>query len=139
MKLSYVLIALVVLAMLIGAFAGGYFVGRTNAPFAANYAYGLGAMMRGFGGNGVVPGFRPGTGMMDRFGRGNGMMNGYGRGFGSLGFFPGLGLLGIGFRFLAPLAFLALIVLVVILLVRKSKPAAVAPVTAAPPTETKQA
>lgn len=123
MKLSYVLVALVLIALLVAAFAGGYFVGRTNAPLAASYAYGPGAMLRGQGG----------FGMMGGYGRG------FDRGFSPMGgFLPGFGSLGIGLRFLTPLAFLALIALVVILLVRKPKPAGVAPVTTTPPAETKQ-
>ena len=115
MKLSYVLIGLVVIALLAATFAGGYFVGANGS--LATAAYGPGAMMRG----------------------GYGMMDGFGRGFGTTrGFLPGFGALGFGFRFLAPLAFLGLIVLVVILLMRKPAAPAVAPVTAAAPSEIKQ-
>jgi len=139
MRLSYALVALVVMALVVAAFAGGYFVGRTNAPLAASYAYGPGAMMRGWNGvYGMMPGYRPGTGMMRGYGRGYGMMGGFGHGLGAFGFFPSFGLLGVGAGFLVPLAFLALIVLVVYLLVRKPAPAAAAPVTAGLPAETKQ-
>lgn len=139
MKLSYVLVALVLIALLVAAFAAGFFVGNTYAPYTANAAFGPAGMMRAFGGNGALPGLRPGTGMMGGFGRSYGMMGGYGRGFMAGGFLPGFGLLGLGSRFLMPLAFLALIILVVVLLVRKPQPVAVVPATTAnPPTETKQ-
>ena len=129
MKLSYVLVALVVIALVVAGFAGGYFVGRTNAPLAANYAYGPGAMLRGQGGFGMVGGYSRHFGAMRGFERGSSPMG---------GFLPGFGALGIGLRFLTPLTFLALIALVVILLVRKPKPAVVAPVTTTSPAESKQ-
>jgi hypothetical protein len=68
------------------------------------------------------------------------MMDGFGRGFDvTRGFLPGFGALGLGFRFLLPLAVVALIVLVVFLLVRRPKPvAAVVPVATNPPVEPKQ-
>jgi hypothetical protein len=138
MKLSYVLVALILVALLVAVFAAGFFVGSTYAPLTANSAYGPGAMMRGLGGNGVLPGYRPGAGMMGGLGRGFGMMGGSGRGFMAGGFFPGFGLLGLGSHFLVPLAFLALIVLVVVLLVRRPQAVAVVPATTAnPPAETK--
>lgn len=129
MKPSYVLVALVVILLVVAAFAVGFFVGRTYAPLAAAYSYGPGGMMGRGGGYGMMPGYRPGFGMMGRFGRGFGLFG---------GFLPGLGWLAIGWRFFMPLALLALIVLVVILLVRKRQPATVAPTTANPPVETKQ-
>ena len=130
MKLSYVLIGLVIVALLVAAFAAGFFIGSTHSVLGVTFGYGPGAMMRSFGnGYGTVPGYRPGFGMPYGFNRGLGRVG---------GFFPGLGLFGLGFRFLVPLAFLALIVLVVILLVRRPQPAAVvAPAATNPPTETK--
>jgi hypothetical protein len=103
-------------------------------------------MARGFaGGAGIMPGYRPGTGMMDGLGRGfsTGRAN---RGFGMLGgIFPGIGILGLGSRFLMPLAFLALIVLVVYLLMRRPQRAQVVqtavtnpPASPNPPAETNQ-
>ncbi len=131
MKLSYVLIGLVIVALLVAAFAAGFFIGSTHSVFsAAGLGYGPGAMLRGFSnGYGAAPGNRPGFGMM----------YGFDRGFGRVGgFLPGFGLFGLGFRLLIPLAFLALIVLVVILLVRKPQPAPiVAPAATNSPTETK--
>jgi hypothetical protein len=146
MKLSYVLVALVLVALLAAVFASGFFVGSTYAPYLATSAYGPNMMARGFAApNGMMPGYRPGTGMMSGLGRGlgTGRVN---RGFSMLGgFFPGIGLLGLGARFLIPLAFLALIVLVVILLMRRPQPVVVAPAAPAnppattnPPAETNQ-
>ena len=146
MKLSYLLVALVLIALLAAAFASGFFVGSTYAPYLATTSYGPNMMARGFTvPNGVMPGFQPGAGMMGRLGRGfaTGRVN---RGFGMLGgFFPGLGLLGLGSRFLMPLAFVTLIVLVIVLLMRRPQQVVVAPAAAAnppatnnPPAETNQ-
>ena len=146
MKLSYVLVALVLIALLAAVFASGFFVGSTYAPYLATTSYGPNMMARGFaGGAGVMPGYRPGTGMMDGLGRGfsTGRAN---RGFGMLGgIFPGIGILGLGSRFLMPLAFLALIVMVVYLLMRRPQRVQVVqtaatnpPASPNPPAETNQ-
>ena len=134
MKLSYVLVAIVLIALLAAVFASGFFVGSTYAPYLATTAYGPNMMARGFAApNGMMPGVQPGTGMMGRLGRGfaTGRAN---RGFGMMGgFFPGTSLLGLGSRFLIPLAFLALIILVVVLLVRRPQPVVMAPAAPANP------
>lgn len=137
MRLSYLLVALVLVALVAAVFAAGFFVGSTYAPYLGTTAYGPGMMARGFGGTAVLPGNRPGFGMMGGLGRGFGMGR-VNRGFGVLGgVFPGIGLLGLGSRFLIPLAFVALIVLVVILLMRRPQPTAVAPAAPMnPPAET---
>ena len=132
MKLSYVLVALVLIALLAAVFASGFFVGSTYAPYLATTAYGPNMMARGFAvPNGVMPGNQPGLGMMGRLGRGFSTGRAT-RGLGMMGgIFPGFGLLGLGSRFLIPLAFLALIVLVVVLWMRGPQPVQMVP--AAPP------